>query len=99
VKDYRVNDDTNLSASTISDDDLTALALSADPHPTIDPHVAPWRPVADAFTGLLPDWYMPTPSGSHRGKGAKIAIGVIIASFVIVNALGLCITNGFLTIA
>jgi hypothetical protein len=99
VREDRVDDDPDVSASTISDDDLTTLALNADPHPTIDPHVAPWRPMADAVTGLLPDWYMPTPSGSHRGKGAKIAIGVIIASFVIVNALGLCITNGFLTIA
>lgn len=83
----------------ISDEELTALALSADPHPTIEPGVAPWRPLADAVTGLLPDWYMPTPSGSRRGTGAKVAIGVIIVSFVIINALGLCITNGFLTIA
>jgi hypothetical protein len=92
-------DEDTRTDQTISDEELTALALSADPHPAIDPGVAPWRPLADAVTGLLPDWYMPTPSGSRRGKGAQAAIGVIIVSFVIINALGLCITNGFLTIA
>jgi hypothetical protein len=83
----------------ISDEELTSLALAADPHPVIDPRVAPWRPMADAVTGLLPDWYMPTPSGTQRGTASKVAIGIVIVSFVVINALGLCITNGFLTIA
>lgn len=87
------------SIPMISDEELTSLALAADPHPVIDPHVAPWRPMADAVTGLLPDWYMPIPSGSHRGTPSKVAIGIVIVSFVVINALGLCITNGFLTIA
>jgi hypothetical protein len=42
---------------------------------------------------------MPLPSGTRRGTGVKIAIGVIVASFVLINALGLCITYGFLTVA
>jgi hypothetical protein len=58
----------------ISDEELTSLALAADPHPVIDPHVAPWRPMADAVTGLLPDWYMPMPSGTQRGTASKVAI-------------------------
>ena len=89
-----------MSASTaFSDEELTSLALNADPHPVIDASVAPWRPGSDAATGLLPDWYMPTPAGHHRGTGPKVAIGVIIASFVLINALGLCITYGFVTLA
>ena len=83
----------------ITDEELAALALDADPHPVIDPRVAPWRPLSDGVTGLLPDWYMPLPAGTHRGTGAKVAIGVIVASFVLINALGLCITYGFLTLA
>jgi hypothetical protein len=83
----------------ISDEELTSLALRADPHPTIDPRVAPWRPAVDAVTGLLPDWYMPAPVGARRGTGARVTIGVIIASFVVINALGLCITYGFVTLA
>lgn len=83
----------------ISFEELTALALRADPHPVIDTTVSPWRPGADPVTGLLPDWYMPAPSGHRRGVGVKVAIGAIIASFVVINALGLCITYGFLTFA
>lgn len=86
-------------SETISDEELTSLALSADPHPVIDASVAPWRPWYDAATGLLPDWYMPTPAGRERGTGAKVTIGVIVAGFVLINALGLCITYGFLTLA
>ena len=88
-----------LLTMSISDEELTALALSADPHPDIDPRVAPWRPLADRVTGLLPEWYMPLPAGTRRGTGAKVAIGVIIASFVLINALGLCVTYGFVTLA
>ncbi len=87
------------TTTRLSDEELTELALGADPHPQIDPHSAPWRPFADSVTGLLPEWYMPLPAGSRRGTGAKVAIGVIIASFVLINALGLCITYGFLTLA
>jgi len=94
-----VDDDNAITTPELTDEELIALALSADPHPIIDPRSTPWRPMADAVTGLLPDWYMPTPSGSHRGKGAKIAIGVIIVSFVVINALGLCVTYGLVTIA
>jgi hypothetical protein len=88
-----------LLAMSISDEELAALALSADPHPAIDPRVAPWRPLADSVTGLLPEWYMPLPTGTRRGTGTRVAIGVIIASFVLINALGLCITYGFVTLA
>ncbi len=94
-----MDDEKTLTTMELTDEELTTLALSADPHPTIDLRAIPWRPMADAVAGLLPDWYMPTPSGSRRGKGAKIAIGVIIASFVVINALGLCVTYGLVTIA
>ncbi|MDH2904513.1 MAG: hypothetical protein PXZ08_11290 [Actinomycetota bacterium] len=93
-----MNDRTSIEES-ISDEELTRLALSADRYPVIDANTMPWRPGGDAVTGLLPDWYMPAPSGRRRGRGAQVAIGVIIASFVIINALGLCITYGFLTLA
>ena len=92
-------EDRDISLEPISDEELASLALSANPHPIIDVMIAPWRGGSDPLTGLLPDWYMPTPSGHNRGTGAKIAIGVIVVSFVLINALGLCITSGFLTVA
>lgn len=91
--------DGRISDDTLSDDELAFLALNADPHPVIDARVAPWRGASDALTGLLPEWYMPAPVGRGRGTGTKVAIGVIVAGFVLINALGLCITYGFLTLA
>lgn len=86
-------------ASLVSDEELTALALSADPHPPIDLSVAPWHPTADGLVGLLPEWYMPTPYGARRGGATKFAIGVVVAGFVLINALGLCITYGYISLA
>ncbi len=92
-------DERDEGAEVITDDELTALALSADPHPVIDPSATPWRTgVADAL-GLLPDWYMPVPAGRRHGRGTRVAIGIVIGSFVVINALGLCVTYGFVTIA
>ena len=82
-----------------TDDELVALALSADPHPEIDPRVPPWQPLTNTMAGLLPTWYMPTPSGSQRGTGTRVAIGFIVAGFVLINALGLCVTYGVVTLA
>ena len=84
---------------TITDDELTSLALGADPHPLIDLSVAPWRAASDSAGALLPDWYMPAPAGRRRGTGAKVGIVVIIVSFVLINALGLCVTYGFVSLA
>jgi hypothetical protein len=82
----------------VDDDELTRLALSADPHPAIDADAVPWHPFAGA-TSLLPEWYMPAALATRQRTGVKVAIGIIIASFVLVNALGLCITYGFITLA
>ncbi len=84
---------------TISDDELASLALRADPHPLIDVSVAPWRGSSDPASALLPDWYMPAPAGRHRGTWTKVGIALTIASFVLINALGLCVTYGFVSLA
>ena len=43
---------------------------------------------------------MPAPAGGVRApRGARSVIAVIIAAFLVINALGLCITYGVLTIA
>jgi hypothetical protein len=86
----------------ISDDELTALALAADP----DAAVADDAVSLTTFTGpagagpggagLLPEWYMPSPSGGVpllRGWRRRVGL-LIIASFVLINAYGLCSTYG-----
>jgi hypothetical protein len=83
----------------MSDEELTALALSADPNAPLDPNAVPWYSALALQRGLLPDWYMPIPSASHRGKGTRIVIGVLVVGFLTIGAFGLCITSGFLSLA
>lgn len=83
----------------ISDDELTALALAADPDPVIDADAVPFAAFHGEYGDLLPDWYMPAPStaGGSRRRNAMV-VTVVIASLLLVNALGLCITYGRLEI-
>ena len=83
----------------ISDDELTALALAADPDPVIDADAVPFAALHGEYGDLLPAWYMPAPStaGGSRRRNAMVAT-VVIASLLLVNALGLCITYGRLEI-
>ncbi len=46
---------------------------------------------------LLPGWYMPPPMGTGRllqGWRRRIVL-LIVVSFVLINALGLCSTYGY----
>ncbi|MGA9279499.1 hypothetical protein [Ilumatobacter sp.] len=83
-------------AATISDAELTALALAADPNDVeIDSDAVPFGGVS-SDEGLLPSWYMPAPLttiGVHRRRRAVIVAGLVVA-MVIVNGVGLCVTYG-----
>lgn len=83
----------------ISDEELTVLALAADPDPTIEADAVPFAVQHGEYGDLLPVWYMPPPAGAggSRRRNAVIAT-VVIASLLLVNALGLCITYGRLEI-
>ena len=91
-------EDRDGSPGSISDEELTALALSADPHPRLDANAVAWEPHLDG-TGALPGWYMPPATGSKRSTATRLVVGVIIVSFVLINALGLCVTYGWVTVA
>jgi hypothetical protein len=79
----------------ISDDELTELALAADPDQPIDPDAVPLGPACDR-PGLLPAWYMPvTARGTHKRWHRALVIAAIVG-FVVINAFGFCITYGLL---
>lgn len=82
-----------------TDDELTALALAADPDPPIDDDAVPFAVVCGEFGDLLPAWYMPAPLAAHpsRRRHAVVAT-VVIASLLLINALGMCITYGRLEV-
>ena len=79
--------------------ELTEQALAADPEPVLGPDAVSVL-AGPGSAELLPSWYMPAPaSGVRAPRGARSVIAVIIAAFLVINALGLCITYGVLTIA
>lgn len=85
----------------ITDEELTELALAADPDARVADDAVPLSELLGAegspATGdLLPGWYMPPPMGSSRllqGWRRRIVL-LIVASFLLINALGLCSTYG-----
>jgi hypothetical protein len=92
-------DDDFWSRADVSDEELTALALAADPRAPLSRDAVPWYGVATFPRGLLPDWYMPRPTATRRGGATKVVIATIIVGILVIDAFGLCITSGFLSLA
>ncbi len=55
--------DIEVDPSGISDEELTALALAADPDAALSDDAVPFSAQAAGDDGLLPSWYMPAPAG------------------------------------
>jgi hypothetical protein len=82
-----------------SDEELTELALGADPDAPLAPDAVAWEGAILHRPGLLPDWYMPTPVASRSGRWPRNVVLLIIIGFLIIDGFGLCITSGFLSLA
>lgn len=78
----------------ISDAELTALALAADPDAPIDDDAIPFGDGDPATFSLLPEWYMPAP-GIRRSRGRAAVMLGFAASLVVINIGGFCVTYGF----
>ncbi len=91
----------------ISDEDLTTLALAADPTAVLAADaMSVWDLLGIAgehsYDARLPEWYMPAPMAGARPvrrRWHRFVAVAIIASFVLINILGLCITYGQLVAA
>ena len=82
----------------LSDEELTALALAADPDQAIDDDAVPLTQYQGEYGDLLPSWYMPAPAAhGSRSRNAVVA-SVVVFSLLFINALGLCITYGRLEV-
>ncbi|GAC1530969.1 MAG: hypothetical protein NVS3B12_06240 [Acidimicrobiales bacterium] len=85
-----------------SDEELSALALAADPQaPLADDAVSIWDVVGAGDDELLPSWYMPSPrTGTRRLTGWRRRVVVtLIVAFLLIDAAGLCSTYGAIVIA
>ncbi len=87
----------------LTDAELTELALAADPDaPLADDAISFWELAGPGTPGApspLPDWYMPAPMAARPLRGwrrrlVRYNVFLIIASFVAINAYGLCNTYG-----
>ena len=97
VADQSDNDEP--SSDAISDEELAALALSADRDLPLNPDATPWSATAGYSPMGLPEWYMPRAIAIGRGRGTRFVVVSIIVGFLVINAFGLCITSGFLSFA
>jgi hypothetical protein len=86
-----------MPAASVSDDELTALALASDPDVEVDDDAVCLADLLDpAAPRLLPEWYMPAPmgpAGPLRGWRRAIVL-LVVASFLLITAAGLCNTYG-----
>ncbi len=84
----------------LSDAELTALALAADPDAPISADAIPFTLHMAQFAGAaLPGWYM-APAMARSGRRWRLPVVLaIVSAFVLIEALGLCNTFGQLTLA
>jgi hypothetical protein len=79
----------------ISDEELTALALSDDPNAPLPPDAVPLDSYLARGEGPLPAWYMPpVVTAGRNGRSRRMVVLALIAAFVLIEAFGLCSTYG-----
>jgi hypothetical protein len=79
-----------------TDDELADLALAADPELAVDDDaVCLWDLTGERPDHRLPEWYMPSPMGARLLYGwRRRVILLVIISFLVIDAYGLCNTYG-----
>ena len=96
---------TTVDPLDLTDETLDALALAADPDVAVPADaVSLWDLDADR-SGLLPAWYMPTPSAGPSTASAttswrrRAIVLTFVIALVLINAAGLCVTYGRVVLA
>jgi hypothetical protein len=83
----------------ISDDELTTLALAADPEQKPSPDAVPLALYRNLPSASLPLWYMPPATARAAGGWRLPIVASVVLALLFINALGLCITYGTLVAA
>ncbi len=91
--------DPGWAGAGFTDDELTALALAADPDAPLAADAVALPLYPDEPFGALPAWYMPPAMARVAGGWRRVAVFAIIAGFLVIDAFGLCITYGQLVAA
>ena len=87
---------TGAEAESFDEDELTALALAADPDAPLPPGAVNLWEMTARTTQLLPEWYMPAPMCGRRrlSRWQRRVAWLVAAAFVLIDAYGLCSTYG-----
>jgi hypothetical protein len=85
--------------AALTDAELTALALAADPDAPLPPEAVPIDVHLARFGPQLPSWYMPPVASHARWPWKAPLVITIISAFVLIDVMGLCNTYGILGFA
>jgi hypothetical protein len=81
----------------LTDEELTTLALAADPHAPLPEGAVPIGVHLAQFGASLPFWYMP-PAVRQGGRRWKAPFVIaVVSAFLLIDLMGLCNTYGILT--
>jgi hypothetical protein len=79
----------------LSDEELEAEAIAADPEPDLDGALPFSMVVGDETVDALPAWYMPSPMLGARMFGwRRGVVYTFVFALLVIEAFGLCTTFG-----
>ncbi len=81
-------------AEPITEDELTRLALAAEPMDVPAEDAVPLSSYLELDDGLLPAWYMPTPMSRVSPRWRLPVVLALVGAFLVIEAFGLCSTFG-----
>lgn len=81
----------------LSEEQLTELALAADPNAPLPADAVPIDVHLSKFDPL-PLWYMPPVARSGSGRWRRPIVLAVVGAFLMIDALGLCNTYGVLSL-
>ena len=90
--------DESFSDQGITDEELTELALAADPDEPLPVDAVPIASYMAHFAAPLPLWYMP-PVLRSGGRWRAPVVLLVVSAFLLIDAMGLCNTYGILNFA
>jgi hypothetical protein len=91
-----VTNGVDVDESQLSDDELTQLALAADPDAPLAADAVPIGMHLSQLAIALPEWYMPSAVASSGRRWRLPVVMTIVSAFLFIEALGLCNTYGVL---
>ena len=93
-----VQDAPAASEPGITEEELTELALAADPNEPIPVDAVPIDAHLSNFAAALPLWYMAPVVRTPGGRWRRPIVFGVVGAFLLIDALGLCNTYGVLSL-